>query len=70
MHLVRMSPERRVVVITVCRYSSIFVKAYIEASKPRLAIGEYWDTCRYTGPKYTLDYNQGSHFSKITYLYG
>lgn len=45
--------------ISWCRYSSKFVKGYIEASKPRLAVGEYWDTCNYVGPKYTLDYNQG-----------
>ncbi|XP_073393185.1 probable alpha-amylase 2 isoform X2 [Physcomitrium patens] len=42
-------------------YSPKFVKAYIEASKPRLAIGEYWDTCKYIGPNYLLDYNQDAH---------
>ncbi|KAG0607025.1 hypothetical protein M758_9G186900 [Ceratodon purpureus] len=42
-------------------YSPRFVKAYIEASKPRLAVGEYWDTCKYTGPKYILDYDQDAH---------
>jgi alpha-amylase len=48
--------------MSVCRYSPRFVKAYVEASKPRLAIGEYWDSCKYTGPKYILDYDQGLHF--------
>lgn len=51
--------EKLLMCISWCRYSSKFVKGYIEASKPRLAVGEYWDTCSYVGPKYTLDYNQG-----------
>ncbi len=42
------------------RYSAKFVKAYIETSKPRLAIGEYWSTCKYVvGLMYVLDFDQG-----------
>lgn len=51
--------EKLLMCINWCRYSAKFVKGYIEASKPRLAVGEYWDSCNYVGPKYTLDYNQG-----------
>jgi hypothetical protein len=41
------------------RYNAKFVKVYMEASKPRLAIGEYWSTCKYVGPMYVFDFDQG-----------
>ena len=40
-------------------YSGHFTKEYIEASKPYIAFGEYWDTCSYRDG--VLDYNQDSH---------
>ncbi|KAH8935240.1 hypothetical protein BDL97_17G019100 [Sphagnum fallax] len=42
-------------------YSARFVMEYIQASWPKLSIGEYWDDCSYVGPDYALDYNQDSH---------
>ncbi len=33
------------------------LKAYTEALKPRLAIGEYWSTCKYVGPIYVLNFD-------------
>ena len=46
--------------VLVCRYAPRFVKEFIEAAKPYISVGEYWDSCRYVGPDYALDYNQGS----------
>ncbi len=44
------------------RYNPKFVKAYIKTSKPRLAIGEYWSSCKYVGPMYVLDFDQGHYY--------
>jgi alpha-amylase len=46
-------------------YSARFVMEYIQASWPKLSIGEYWDDCSYVGPDYALDYNQGQQFHNI-----
>lgn len=34
------------------------MKEYIERAKPIFSVGEYWDSCNYSGYFY-LDYNQG-----------
>lgn len=43
-----------------CRYAPRFVREFIDAAQPYLSIGEYWDSCRYSGSDWSLDYNQGS----------
>jgi alpha-amylase len=40
-------------------YSGEFVRAYVDATVPDLAVGEFWDTCGYTDG--VLDYNQDAH---------
>ncbi|GMH44738.1 hypothetical protein BSKO_12690 [Bryopsis sp. KO-2023] len=40
-------------------YSGEFLKQYIDATVPQMAIGEYWDTCEYTNG--VLNYNQNNH---------
>lgn len=45
-----------------CSYAAKFVKEYIEESKPRFAVGEYWDNCEYSPPDYRLNYNQSKRF--------
>ncbi|KAG0612666.1 hypothetical protein M758_6G044000 [Ceratodon purpureus] len=42
-------------------YASKFVREFIDAAQPFISIGEYWDSCRYVGPDYSLDYNQDAH---------
>ena len=37
-------------------YPGRYVMEYIEASYPRMAVGEFWDDCAYTESK--LEYNQ------------
>ena len=37
-------------------YAGDFVREYVDATVPALAVGEYWDTCGYTDG--VLDYNQ------------
>ncbi|KAF5202041.1 Alpha-amylase 3 protein, partial [Thalictrum thalictroides] len=37
-------------------YAPKYVKEYIEGSKPIFSVGEYWDSCNYSGTK--LEYNQ------------
>ena len=37
-------------------YPGSYLKQYIDASVPELAIGEFWDTCEYTDS--VLNYNQ------------
>ncbi|RAL52413.1 hypothetical protein DM860_007270 [Cuscuta australis] len=44
-------------------YSPKFIKEYIEGAKPIFSVGEYWDTCNYSGTD--LDYNQNSHRQRI-----
>ena len=44
-------------------YGGEFTRAYIDASVPKLAFGEYWDACSYTNG--VLDYNQDSHRQRI-----
>ncbi|XP_062225534.1 probable alpha-amylase 2 isoform X2 [Phragmites australis] len=46
-------------------YAAKFVKEYIEESKPRFAVGEYWDNCEYSPPDYRLNYNQNNHRQRI-----
>lgn len=45
-------------------YSATYVKEYIEGAKPIFSVGEYWDSCSYSGYFY-LDYNQDSHRQRI-----
>jgi alpha-amylase len=40
-------------------YGPWFVRDYIDASQPYISIGEYWDSCKYSG--FSLDYNQDAH---------
>ena len=40
-------------------YSGEFVKQYVDATVPDVAVGEFWDTCGYTDG--VLDYNQDTH---------
>jgi alpha-amylase len=42
-------------------YASRFVREFIDAAQPFISVGEYWDSCRYVGPNYALDYNQDAH---------
>ncbi|KAF5206143.1 Alpha-amylase, partial [Thalictrum thalictroides] len=44
-------------------YAPKYVKEYIEGSKPIFSVGEYWDSCNYSGTK--LEYNQDSHRQRI-----
>ncbi|XP_012449177.1 probable alpha-amylase 2 isoform X1 [Gossypium raimondii] len=44
-------------------YSAKYVKEYIEAAKPIFSVGEYWDSCNYSGS--VLEYNQDSHRQRI-----
>lgn len=44
-------------------YSANFVKEYMEGGKPVFSVGEYWDSCNYSGHR--LDYNQDSHRQRI-----
>ena len=37
-------------------YPGRYVMEYIEASYPKMAVGEFWDDCAYTDSK--LEYNQ------------
>ena len=39
-------------------YGGQFVKAYVDATVPQLAFGEYWDSCDYSDG--VLNYNQGA----------
>ena len=36
-----------------------YTKAYIDATVPEMAFGEYWDSCEYTDG--VLNYNQDAH---------
>lgn len=40
-------------------YNGQHVREYIEASKPAMAVGEFWDDCAYDDSK--LDYDQVQH---------
>jgi len=44
-------------------YSSKYVKEYIEEAKPIFSVGEYWESCNYSGTH--LEYNQDSHRKRI-----
>ncbi|KAG5542843.1 hypothetical protein RHGRI_015812 [Rhododendron griersonianum] len=44
-------------------YSAQYVKEYIEGAKPLFSVGEWWDSCNYTG--HHLEYNQDSHRQRI-----
>ncbi|KAF2324746.1 hypothetical protein GH714_016604 [Hevea brasiliensis] len=44
-------------------YSPKYVKEYIEGAKPIFSVGEYWDSCNYSG--FYLEYNQDSHRQRI-----
>lgn len=48
------------------RYGPWFVRDYIDASHPYISIGEYWDSCKYSG--FSLDYNQG-HYSILKTIF-
>ncbi|KAJ3680459.1 hypothetical protein LUZ60_016737 [Juncus effusus] len=45
-------------------YDAKFVKEYIEESKPKFSVGEYWDSCEYDAT-HCLNYNQDKHRQRI-----
>lgn len=48
-------------------YPGEFLKEYVDATVPQMAIGEYWDTCEYTNG--VLNYNQNNHRQRTVNWY-